>query len=109
MVPVLSVPLPFGCSTLLPACLESLEPLLLLCCLLVNPFFLTIHVSIVIGDQLRLFNHAAELQRGKNLNNKLSSVYWHPRDIDDVLLSYSEITRRYLGWLLMLDMESTQV
>lgn len=73
MVPVLSVPLPFGCSTLLPACLESLEPLLLLCCLLVNPFFLTIHVSIVIGDQLRLFNHAAELQRGKNLNNKLSS------------------------------------
>lgn len=40
---------------------------------LVNPFFLTIHVSIVIGDQLRLFNHAAELQRGKNFNNKLSS------------------------------------
>lgn len=41
--------------------------------LLVNAFFLTVHVSIVIGDQLRLFNHAAELQRGKNLNNKLSS------------------------------------
>lgn len=47
---------------------------------LVNPLFLTIRVSIVIG------NHAADLQRGENLNNKLSSDVFNTTDVHVTLM-----------------------